>query len=81
MQALLFLTPVFYKPEALQGKVAMLIQLNPLTSFVEMFRSLIFVGELPSRLTVGLACAFAAVSLTAGLTVFRQFEKYVAFRL
>lgn len=81
MQALLFLTPVFYKPDALQGKVAVMIQLNPLTSFVELFRSAIFVGELPGVRPVLLACAFACAALLAGILVFRKYERYVAFRL
>jgi ABC-type polysaccharide/polyol phosphate export permease len=81
MQALLFLTPVFYKPDAMQGKVAWIIQLNPLTSFIELFRAPIFLGTLPSLNAVLLAAMFATLSLVAGITFFRSFERYVAFRL
>lgn len=81
MQALLFLTPVFYKPDAMEGKVAWLIQLNPLTSFVEMFRAPIFLGTLPSLNAVLLAAMFASLFLVLGISFFRSFERYVAFRL
>ena len=81
MQALLFLTPVFYKPDSLSGKVASLIKLNPLTPFIEMFRAPIVSGELPSLELVCLCSLFAAISLTIGIWFFRRSERDIAFRL
>lgn len=81
MQALLFLTPVFYKPESLQGKVAWLITLNPLTQFVELFRLPIYQGVFPATAVVLQATLFAILSLIAGLWFFRKHEYRVAFRL
>lgn len=81
MQALLFLTPVFYKPESMQGRVAKLIQLNPLTWYVELFRNPIYSGVLPSASSVALAAGFGVSTLVAGLIFFRKFERNVAFRL
>lgn len=81
MQALLFLTPVFYKPESLEGKVAWLIALNPLTQFVELFRAPIYQGIFPDVLVVFKAAVLAILSLIIGFWVFRNNEYRVAFRL
>lgn len=81
MQALLFLTPVFYKPESLEGKVAWLISLNPLTNFIELFRAPIYQGILPASGVVLQASLLAMFSLASGLWFFRKHEHRVAFRL
>lgn len=81
MQALLYLTPVFYKPESLQGKVAELIAFNPLTHFVELFRSPIFLGVLPTSNVLLQSTIFAILSFIIGLWFFRRYEYRIAFRL
>lgn len=81
MQALLFLTPVFYKPESLQGKVAWLITLNPLTQFVELFRMPIYLGVFPEASIVLKAGFLSVLSLAVGLWFFRRHEHRVTFRL
>jgi len=81
MQALLFLTPIFYKPELLAGKVAWLITLNPLTQFVELFRAPIYQGVFPATTVILQASLFAILSVVIGLWFFRKHENRVAFRL
>lgn len=81
MQALLFLTPIFYKPEALTGKITWLIAVNPLTQFVELFRRPIYGGELPSLATILVAAILSTASLLIGLWFFRRHENTVIFRL
>lgn len=81
MQAFLFLTPVFYKPESLQGKVAWLISLNPLTQFIELFRAPIYQGVFPDLSVVLNASMFSTLSLTIGIWFFRKHEHRVIFRL
>ncbi len=81
MQALLFLTPVLYKPEALQGKVAWIIALNPLTPFIELFRAPIYLGVFPEAQIVLKAALLSIISLAVGLWFFRKYEHRVAFRL
>ncbi|MGN2390431.1 ABC transporter permease [Pelomicrobium sp. G1] len=81
MQALLFLTPVFYKPEALTGKVTWIIALNPLTQFVELFRRPIYGGELPPVETISAAVILSAASVAIGLWFFHKHENTVIFRL
>jgi ABC-type polysaccharide/polyol phosphate export permease len=81
MQALLFLTPVFYKPESLEGKVSWLIALNPLTQFVELFRAPIYSGVSPAMAVIEKAALLATVSMIIGFWFFRRHENRVSFRL
>lgn len=81
MQALVFLSPVYYKPEAMSGKVAWIIALNPLTQFIDLFRSPIDQGVLPATNVVLQATLYACVSLITGLWFFRKHEYRIAFRL
>jgi ABC-type polysaccharide/polyol phosphate export permease len=81
MQALVFLSPVYYKPESLSGKVGWIIKMNPLTQFIDMFRAPIYQGHLPSGTVVLQAMLYACVSLSIGLWFFRKHENQVAFRM
>ena len=81
MQALVFLSPVYYKPESLSGKVRRLIELNPLTQFIELFRAPTYQGVLPATEVVLQATLYACLSLMVGLWFFRKHEHRVAFRM
>ncbi|MBL1320385.1 MAG: ABC transporter permease [Methylophaga sp.] len=81
MQALFFLTPILYKPSALTGKVAWLIDLNPVVPFIELFRAPLFLGTLPSSNSMMLAALYSVFSMAVGLFVFLRNEKKIVFRL
>lgn len=81
MQALMFLTPIFFKPDVLHGKVAWVIVLNPLTQFVDLFRMPIYLGVFPEAVTVLRAGLLSVLSLAVGLWFFRRHEHRVVFRL
>lgn len=81
MQALFFLTPVMYNKDMLGGKVAMLVSLNPINPFIEMFRSSLVSGVLPSLWTIGQSVLFATISMLIGFSVFIYNEKKIVFRL
>jgi ABC-2 type transport system permease protein/lipopolysaccharide transport system permease protein len=81
MQAWFFLTPVFYKPESLSGKVAWLIELNPLASFVELFRAPLYMGVLPASSVILNTFLMAVFSMVVGLSFFVYQEKKIIFRL
>jgi ABC-type polysaccharide/polyol phosphate export permease len=81
MQAWFFLTPVMYRHEALTGKVAWLVALNPMVPFIELFRMPLDKGHLPSITAITYAGVFAICSMMAGLYVFLVQEKKVVFRL
>ena len=81
MQAWFFLTPVMYRHEALTGKVAWLVALNPMVPFIELFRAPLDKGHLPSVTAITYASVFAMCSMMAGFSVFLAQEKKVVFRL
>lgn len=81
MQALVFLSPVYYKPDNLGAKVQVLIELNPLTQFIELFRSPIFGVTFPAIEFYFQAAAYAILSLSAGIWFFSKHEQRVTFRM
>lgn len=81
MQAWFFLTPIFYKPGSLTGKVAWLIELNPLVSFVELFRAPLYMSAMPATGVIFSTCIMAIVSMLVGMLFFVSQEKKIIFRL
>jgi ABC-type polysaccharide/polyol phosphate export permease len=81
MQGLFFVTPVFYKPEALVNQAAWILQLNPIVPFIELFRAPLHLGQFPSANTILLAAMISVSSLLVGLMVFLKQEKKLVFRL
>lgn len=81
MQAWFFLTPVMYKNDALAGKVAWLVGLNPVVPFIELFRAPLYAGTLPSATAITSTAVFALGSLSIGLLFFLLQEKKIVFRL
>jgi ABC-2 type transport system permease protein/lipopolysaccharide transport system permease protein len=81
MQALFFLTPIMYKPEALAGKVAWLVSLNPLVPFIELFRGPIYLGTMPSANAISRSLVIALISLVVGFWFFMRHERRLVFRL
>lgn len=81
MQGLFFLTPILYKHNNLQGDVAKLVELNPVTPFIALFRNLLIDAEIPS-LELFEQCGLIAVSaFLIGMLVFLCNEKKIVFRL
>lgn len=81
MQALVFLSPVYYKPDSLGAKVKQLVEVNPLTQFIELFRSPIFNASFPATEFYVQSAIYAAISLIAGVWIFRKHEQRVTFRM
>jgi ABC-type polysaccharide/polyol phosphate export permease len=81
MQGFFFLTPILYKPDALSGKVAWLISLNPITPFIQLFRAPLVEGILPSGHVLLQSIGITATSILIGLFIFLSQEKKIVFRL
>lgn len=81
MQGLFFLTPILYKHDALAGKVAWLIELNPVTAFISLFRVPLIDATLPNTHDLLQAATVSAATLAAGLFIFLRQEKNIVFRL
>lgn len=81
IQGLFFLTPILYKPESLAGKVAVLVEINPVTPFIALFRAPLIDGIVPSGAIVLQAVVISTLSMTAGLFIFIRYQKQIVFRL
>lgn len=81
MQGLFFLTPILYRHDALAGKVAWLVGLNPVTPFVALFRVPLIDATLPSAHVLLQTATIAVVTMAVGLIVFLRQEKKIVFRL
>ncbi len=81
LQGLFFLTPVFYKKEAILGGASWVINLNPVTPFISLFRDPILTGGIPNASVLMQAVVISVVSLILGLLVFMWAEKKIIYRL
>ena len=81
MQGLFFLTPIFYKRGALSGKVQFLVNLNPLSTFIELFRTPLYLSELPTLMVVIKALIYSLTAMIIGLLFFLRQEKKLIYRL
>jgi ABC-2 type transport system permease protein len=69
---LMYLTPVFYPVSILPDEVRWIVQLNPVRSVLELFRTPIYAGQLPSPLDLAVAVGIAVAVLAVGALVFRR---------
>lgn len=81
MQGLFFLTPVIYIKDTLPNSLDLLISLNPLTPFIEIFRLPISYRLMPDYSTLFIAISISLVTFIMGLTLFLSREKKIVFRL
>ena len=77
----LYLTPIFYTASSLKSPtIQKIIMLNPMTQFVEMFRSIIQHGIVPSWQTYLICYGWAFALLIVGYTIFRlNRKKYILY--
>jgi lipopolysaccharide transport system permease protein len=69
---LMFLSPLFYPEEAIPEKFRGLLQLNPLTYFIDEFRSVLVLGEMPEWTSLALHILFALLAARLGLWFFQR---------
>lgn len=83
MQILFYITPIIYKPNQLQGsRVAeWIIRLNPFAAMLDLIRSPVLDGRLPSLWSVGVASLSALVAVSVAAFVLARFEKRMIFYL
>lgn len=92
MQIWFYATPIIYPPslvaEAAAGDgwvsrypVETVYNINPMVGFVEVFRDLLYLQQLPSAQTVGYLVLVTAVSLAVGLLVFSRKQGRLAEEL
>jgi len=81
MQGIFFLTPILYKQAQLSGPAEVLVKINPLTPFIELFRFPLSSSMLPSSEIIIQCIEFSSVSLSLGIFIFLSNERKIVFRL
>ena len=81
MQALLFLTPVFIKPEQLFGKVKFLYKLNPISYYIKLFREPFLDAKLPNLELITFCFIFSIFVFLIGFAIFDKFTEKAVLRL
>lgn len=81
MQVLFYLTPVLYRPEHLgeHGRLAWLVQLNPLTSVLELIRRPLLEGNWPALVHLQMAVLLLAGLGGLALVALRRLERTLVF--
>lgn len=80
LTALMYLTPIFYPIENLPNVVRRIVEWNPLTVFVLIFRGLMLENKLPSLGLLVKGIAFCIISMTLGLYVFyKRHDRFILY--
>jgi ABC-type polysaccharide/polyol phosphate export permease len=76
-----YLTPVIYPLEIVPDQYASLVALNPMTFMLDLFRSIIYAGKLPTAQSWGIAATLAIVTLGLGWLFFTRRANDFAYRI
>jgi ABC-type polysaccharide/polyol phosphate export permease len=80
LQALMYLTAIFYPIDIVPGKYRILIELNPMYHIVQMIRIPIYYGTLPPALTIAAGVLSAVTVLVVGVFIFtRLSDRFVYY--
>lgn len=72
---LMFLSPIFYPVTALPEEYRFLLSINPLTPVIEATRDVLFLGQVPDPLLLGLYSSVAVVIFCLGFAWFQTTRK------
>lgn len=81
LQALFFLSPILYKTSSLAGKVAWIVKINPISAYIDLFRSPVNLGVLPETSVIVNASILSFLSVIIGLVFFMMQENKIVYRL
>ncbi len=73
--AMVFLSPVFYPASAVPESFAMVMNINPLTFYIEAFRSVVVLGEAVAVSELAWAALLAVLSFVIGFWFFERVKK------
>ncbi len=81
LQGLFFLTPVSYRSYSLSGEVAWLIDINPVTPFIALFKMPLTESIIPTEWLVLRAALTTLLAISLGLFLYIRLQKKIIFRL
>jgi ABC-type polysaccharide/polyol phosphate export permease len=76
-----YLTPVIYPIDIVPARFSLLVHLNPMTTILGLFRTIIYAGELPTGEAWLAAAGMAVFSLGVGWLVFTRRANEFAYRI
>jgi lipopolysaccharide transport system permease protein len=82
LQILFYVTPILYKPEVIAsrgGKLAMLVEWNPITSLLALVRTPIVDGSFPAVQHIATSLFFLAIVGTLAIVLLRRTERTLIF--
>jgi lipopolysaccharide transport system permease protein len=81
LQFMFYLTPIVYKVESLQNRthLAWMVDLNPMTSILALFRTPIMEGAPPSIYHIGVSVATLVVAGVSSVLLLRKLERNLIF--
>jgi ABC-2 type transport system permease protein len=81
LTAWMYLTPILYPPDYLPPQYQIFLRLNPMYHMVQLFRSFVYYGQLPSASEFLLAGGIATVTLALGWWIFTKKADEFAYRI
>ena len=81
LQAWFFLTPIIYPREIVPERFAWILAVNPMSSFVDLFRMPVYFGRIPDVATVAVAAAWSVTALLLGSWVFARRAHELAYTI
>lgn len=78
--AWMYLTPIFYPASLLEGRLDVVLKLNPMVHYIDFLRDIVLYNTVPSMRENLICAAISAVFLLLGMLVFyRKQDKYILF--
>lgn len=80
LQITMFVTPIFWSPEMLSGRRAVIIDFNIVYHMISIIREPIL-GRAPPLASLGIVCAFTVIGLMAAALFYGRFRRRIPFWL
>ena len=76
-----FLTPVMYSVEIVPKKIQFIFYANPMTSIIEAYRDILYIGKIPRLSSLGIAFLIGSFLFLFGTMVFEKLQMRFAEEL
>lgn len=81
LQGVFFLSPIIYPKSRIEGLAGDIVDINPMTGIVEIFREPLMSGSISNMEIYSAPAYVAGITFVAGALVFRYFEDKLVYRL
>ena len=81
MNMLFYITPILYTPNIFPGKIRWIIEINPLTHFLNAYRNIFYYKTAPDFLSLGIITVISFLVFWIGYLIFEKLQKGFAEEL